>query len=241
MPTKLKTQGKPSFHSHSISVIILTNRSTGASNAPSALPDPRPYLAITVDTIRDQIGLVQEFFLKKLQANGDKPLIEDDDLPVKQRMPKPRLPPTGKITSPRKRPFKEPGPGKGHPRKKMKLNEAGDAAKIGENEGTAGAGAVGEGATGGDPVKKALSNGEGMLREPSRTGEGSMSSTTFLGNATAKEKPLTNGVLPVHRPADGAVDSMEVAMQYSSQTLGKPMTKEVNGDSLPSPESLGAS
>lgn len=50
-------------------------------------------------------------------------LIEDDDLPQKQRFPKPRLPPTGKISSPRKRPIREPGPGKGHPRKKIKLME----------------------------------------------------------------------------------------------------------------------
>lgn len=50
-------------------------------------------------------------------------MVEDDDLPQKQRFPKPRLPPTGKITSPRKRPIREQGPGKGHPRKKIKLME----------------------------------------------------------------------------------------------------------------------
>ena len=49
--------------------------------------------------------------------------MEDEDLPQKQRYPKPRLPPSGKITSPRKKIVKEPGPGKGHPRKKMKLME----------------------------------------------------------------------------------------------------------------------
>lgn len=49
--------------------------------------------------------------------------MEDDDLPQKQRFPKPRLPPTGKISSPRKRPIREQGPGKGHPRKKVKLME----------------------------------------------------------------------------------------------------------------------
>lgn len=50
-------------------------------------------------------------------------MIEDDDLPQKQRFPKPRLPPTGKISSPRKRPLREQGPGKGHPRKKIKLDD----------------------------------------------------------------------------------------------------------------------
>ena len=33
--------------------------------------------------------------------------MEDEDLPQKQRFPKPRLPPTGKISSPRKRPIRE--------------------------------------------------------------------------------------------------------------------------------------
>ncbi|KAL8655689.1 MAG: hypothetical protein Q9226_002948 [Calogaya cf. arnoldii] len=103
------------------------NQSNMSSNLPSALPPPAPLTPITVDNIDSQIGLVQQFFRDKLAANNDKPLIEDDDLPQKQRFPKPRLPPTGKISSPRKRPIREPGPGKGHPRKKMKLNN-GDAA-----------------------------------------------------------------------------------------------------------------
>lgn len=97
-----------------------------SSNLPSALPPPIPLTPITIDNIDDQIGLVQQFFRDKLATNNNKPLIEDDDLPQKQRFPKPRLPPTGKISSPRKRPIREPGPGKGHPRKKMKLNN-GDA------------------------------------------------------------------------------------------------------------------
>ena len=70
-----------------------------------------------------EIGLVQRFFKDKLSANNGQPVTEDEDLPQKQRLPKPRLPPTGKITSPRKRPMREAGPGKGHPKKKMRLIE----------------------------------------------------------------------------------------------------------------------
>ncbi|KAL8972809.1 MAG: hypothetical protein Q9183_000336 [Haloplaca sp. 2 TL-2023] len=95
-----------------------------SSNLPSALPPPVALAPITVDNVGDQIGLVQQYFRDKLAANNNKPLIEDEDLPLKQRFPKPRLPPTGKISSPRKRPIREPGPGKGHPRKKMKLNNS---------------------------------------------------------------------------------------------------------------------
>ena len=84
---------------------------------------PLPYLPVTVESIHQEIGLVQNFYLAKLHANGDAPLVEDEDLPQKQRFPKPRLPPTGKISSPRKKPVREPGPGKGHPKKKMRMVE----------------------------------------------------------------------------------------------------------------------
>lgn len=59
------------------------------------------------ENITDQIGLVKNFFLAKLHANGDQPLVEDEDLPVKQRKPRPRLGATGKIVSAQKRPPKE--------------------------------------------------------------------------------------------------------------------------------------
>jgi transcriptional activator SPT7 len=62
---------------------------------------------VTKENIQNQIGLVKNFFLAKLHANGDQPLVEDEDLPVKQRRPRPRLGATGKIVSPQKRPPKE--------------------------------------------------------------------------------------------------------------------------------------
>lgn len=71
------------------------------------MPEPPRYDPITVDNVDQQIGLVREFFRKKLEDNDDEPLVEDQDLPIKQQYPKPRLPPTGKITSPRKRPIRE--------------------------------------------------------------------------------------------------------------------------------------
>ena len=115
---------------------MLITHSALSSTPLSDLPPPRPLEPITIDNVKNQIGLVQNFFLAKLHANNDQPLVEDDDLPQKQRLPKPRLPPTGKITSPRKRPQKEQGPGKGHPRKKMKLidGEAKDTSKDGEGQ-----------------------------------------------------------------------------------------------------------
>lgn len=53
--------------------------------------------------------------------------MEDEDLPQKQRFPKPRLPPTGKISSPRKRPIREQQQAA---KKKRKLEETEEKAKL---------------------------------------------------------------------------------------------------------------
>ena len=67
---------------------------TTASDIFEALPPSDP---VTRENIGDNIGLVKNFFLAKLHANGDQPLVEDEDLPVKQRQRRVRLPATGKI------------------------------------------------------------------------------------------------------------------------------------------------
>ncbi|KAF4511996.1 hypothetical protein G6O67_001186 [Ophiocordyceps sinensis] len=69
-----------------------------------ALPVSEP---VTKENIQAQIGLAKNFFLAKLHANGDQPLVEDEDLPVKQRKPRPRLGASGKIMSAQKRPPRE--------------------------------------------------------------------------------------------------------------------------------------
>lgn len=66
-----------------------------------------------MESLPSQIGLVQNFFLQKLQANGEQPVTEDLELPLKQRPSRPKLPGSGKIvppnsnltTSPQKRPL----------------------------------------------------------------------------------------------------------------------------------------
>ncbi|EEP82622.1 conserved hypothetical protein [Uncinocarpus reesii 1704] len=78
-------------------------------------PTPPPYPRISLQTLPQHIGLVQNFFLAKLHANNDEPLVEDLELPPKQRpnATRPRVPASGKIvppsnqgvtTSPQKRP-----------------------------------------------------------------------------------------------------------------------------------------
>ncbi|KAI8263935.1 Transcriptional activator SPT7, partial [Colletotrichum sp. SAR11_239] len=66
-----------------------------------------PVDPVTTENIHGQIGLIKNFFLAKLHANSDAPLVEDEELPVKQRRPRPRLGASGKIVSPQKRPPKE--------------------------------------------------------------------------------------------------------------------------------------
>jgi transcriptional activator SPT7 len=86
---------------------------------------PSPYEPVGPTNVSSIIGIAQDFFRSRLEGNGDMPLVEDDDLPVKQRFPKPRLPPNGKITSPRKRPLREQ---QQMAKKKRKLDE--EAAKL---------------------------------------------------------------------------------------------------------------
>ncbi|OTB00310.1 hypothetical protein M426DRAFT_66130 [Hypoxylon sp. CI-4A] len=82
------------------------NPTQGTSDT-TLFEDLPPLEPVTKENIQEQIGLVKNFFLAKLHANGDSPLVEDEDLPVKQRRPRPRLGATGKIVSPQKRPPKE--------------------------------------------------------------------------------------------------------------------------------------
>lgn len=86
------------------------------------MEQPPPFERITVHNVGQQIGLIQEFLRQKLLDNNNEALIEDEELPAKQRPPKPRLPPNGKITSPRKRPLKEQ---QQMARKKRKLDAEG--------------------------------------------------------------------------------------------------------------------
>ncbi|KAF1946643.1 transcriptional activator spt7 [Clathrospora elynae] len=87
------------------------------------MPEPPKFEPVTTQVIESQIGLLQSWLYSKLHDNDSQPLIEDDELPLKQRFPKPRLPPTGKISSPRKRPLREQ---QQMARKKRKLDEEKD-------------------------------------------------------------------------------------------------------------------
>ncbi|KEY67906.1 hypothetical protein S7711_02117 [Stachybotrys chartarum IBT 7711] len=84
----------------------MQTQTSGVTTSDLLEPLP-PSEAVTKENIQEEIGLVKNFFLAKLHANGDQPLVEDEDLPVKQRKPRPRLGASGKIISAQKRPPRE--------------------------------------------------------------------------------------------------------------------------------------
>ena len=106
MHTNRSTQGQSPLMSNRFCLECSLQHSSVSATGVVVEPPP-PYPPVTLDSLPSQIGLVQDFFRAKLRANGDEPLVEDEDLPQKQRFPKPRLPPTGKISSPRKKPIRE--------------------------------------------------------------------------------------------------------------------------------------
>lgn len=114
----------------SVPLHLLQNRMHNAYQAQNQGPvissglifePPADYGSITLENLGDEIGLVQDFFRNKILSHRDHVLIEDEHLPMKQRFPKPRLPPTGKISSPRKRPLREQQQAA---KKKRKLEES---------------------------------------------------------------------------------------------------------------------
>lgn len=131
----------------SVPLHLLQNRMFNAANPQNAnvsqavtlFAPPPPYARISTENLSNQIGLLQSFFKGKLEANRDEPLVEDLELPPKQRpmATKPRLPATGKIpqigllsnitTSPQKRapPAASKLTGTEPSKKKIKKNSGG--------------------------------------------------------------------------------------------------------------------
>ncbi|TKA64861.1 hypothetical protein B0A55_10011 [Friedmanniomyces simplex] len=126
-------------------------------NAGFVFTPPEPYEPISSDTLADQIGIVRDFFRARLRANHEEPLVEDEDLPQKQRFPKPRLPANGKISSPRKRPIREQQQAA---KKKRKMEEGGGGGGGGDEMGG-----------GGSNMKLGKPLGALKFRMPERSGE----------------------------------------------------------------------
>lgn len=146
---------------------------------------PSPLSPVRKDNIDGQVGLVKNFFLAKLHANGDEPLIEDEELPVKQRKPRPRLGATGKIVSAQKRPPREQ---LALAKKKKRLEaQAAAAAAAAANDPSKAGGAPDKNGT---PVKKksmSLANPAVAALAPSMERTDSMQSGGATSQATDKD------------------------------------------------------
>jgi transcriptional activator SPT7 len=137
------------LHSRVRNQYQLQTQTAGEASADmfEALP---PSESVTNDGIQEEIGLIKNFFLAKLHANGDQPLVEDEDLPVKQRKPRPRLGASGKIISAQKRPPREQ---LAMAKKKKKMELAAAAAEAKANASPE-KGNPGPGSTNTTPAKK---------------------------------------------------------------------------------------
>ncbi|KAH7138022.1 transcriptional activator spt7 [Dendryphion nanum] len=100
-----------------------TQNTNNVATTGAVMPEPPKFEPVTRQNIVNEIGIIHDWFKKKMTESSAEALIEDEDLPPKQRFPKPRLPPTGKISSPRKRPLREQ---QQMARKKRKLDEEKD-------------------------------------------------------------------------------------------------------------------
>jgi transcriptional activator SPT7 len=158
----------------------LHNTYTGpAAVAPTTeiFPPLPPLERITIENVHDQVGIVKNFFLAKLHAQGDEALLEDEELPVKSRPPRPRLGPTGKITSPRKRPLKEQT---GNAKKKKKLD---NGTAVDPATGAKSGGAIGS------PTPKTITPSAKKLKLLPNGGPISMERVeSSQGNASEREK-----------------------------------------------------
>lgn len=145
------------------------------------LPASEP---VTTDMIQQHIGLVKNFFLAKLHANGDQPLIEDEDLPTKQRKPRPRLGASGKIMSAQKRPPREQI---ALAKKKKKLEAQAAEARLNAEKAGGGAGAT--------PNKKKASIPNGAVPNPAVAALGAPSMERTDSAQSQTDKDDTTGMM----------------------------------------------
>ncbi|WBW70874.1 SAGA complex bromodomain subunit Spt7 [Schizosaccharomyces osmophilus] len=66
-------------------------------------PLPPRYPPITRESLKDEVNLIQDFLTARMDEFGVDELIEDEDIRPRNKPPRPRLPPNGKITAGRKR------------------------------------------------------------------------------------------------------------------------------------------
>ncbi|OGM41384.1 transcriptional activator spt7 [Aspergillus bombycis] len=216
------------------------SQNTSSTQTVTLFPPPPPYPRITSETLPAQIGLVQGFFGAKLQANNNEGLVEDLELPPKQRpmAAKPRLPasgkiqppsaPTGPTSSPQKRPLPPaaPGqqpnaikPGPSEPSKKKVKKNSGVALEIPGS------------AADGDEAAANL-DGTKTTDDPTSTNLDSKDSAEVPGGPVADSNNIKNGpdssMSDVTAAGEGAGDANGDPNKSNNSTV--PLTNGTVGD-----------
>ena len=181
---------------------------TAAADLFEPLPPPEP---VTKENIHEQIGLVKNFFLAKLHANGDQPLVEDEDLPVKQRRARPRLAATGKIVSPQKR----------SPKEQIALAKKKKKLESGNAQVTDG------GAAKTSSTANANSNGN-TSAEKTTAATGALSASSSNGNKKAGKQPVAAAAQASQSQAQQASNSSDAAPASASVSLPVPSLEKTD-------------
>lgn len=139
--------------------------------------EPARWGKVNVENVEEHVGLIRNWFQRKLRDNGDRPLVEDLELPIKQRpgYGRPRIPASGKIgegtlknnnTSPQKK-----GPTKGGGANKSAAQGAANATP-GKRKSVANGAGIANGADE-TPTMNGLPNGNATPSTPGPGGDGS--------------------------------------------------------------------
>ena len=200
--------------------------SGAGTSTENTMEDPPRWAPVTEENIKDEIGLVHDFFKEKLEKTNGGPLVEDEDLPAKQRFPKPRLPPTGKISSPRKRPIREQ---QMMARKKRRLEiEAERARERQEQEGNSSMPNANMDGSGGGTIAVANTGAtENADISGAATAEGTVADSEDSSRRPSVVQTTSNGNLPngVLTNGDTGHDPETPVEAASKKPLPKPVDK----------------
>lgn len=212
----LNTTNNPAYW-RIFSVMLTFLSLFSSTQAVTLFPPPPQFPRISAESLPSQIGLVQQFFNRKLETNNNEPLVEDLELPPKQRptATRPRLPASGKIAPPSGlgvagsniSPSKRPAP---------HTNSSGPASSFAAKLGN-----------GTEPNKKKAKKNSGVaMGVPD--GEAANTNSTATGVDGAKVSTATKATADDDDAVDANAEDDPAALTSSNADLGAGVSK-VNG------------
>ncbi|KAL2813491.1 hypothetical protein BDW59DRAFT_30758 [Aspergillus cavernicola] len=201
------------------------SQNTSISQSVTVFQPPPSYPRITSESAPSQIGLLQAFFSAKLQATNNEPLVEDLELPPKQRpmAARPRLPASGRIPPPSNLPGPTSSPQK-RPLPPSASASASNANQTGNSE----------------PSKKKIKKNSGAAmgvpdangEDEAATGADGAKASNSVSNIKSEEGPvtgLTNGKGAVENSAVSDASAADTS-QNKNHSNAVPLTNGAAGD-----------